>query len=433
MSFPSRQKPSRFLKILLALFCAAGLTAGAAALAQTTADFGVTYGSYTGLTGEDIRVTIAKIIRIALGFLGTIALLITLYAGFLWMTAGGEVEKIDKAKKTLTGGVIGLVIIMTAFAIVSFVLNGLVDATTGGDGSGGGGGPGGGGFGGGGSGFRITAIRPSGTLGKRDVISSVTFSAAPSGNVTLIKANILLEKVEGGNRTSVNYDPIVENNTIRLVPPTPCPAPNEAKKCLDPSAPYVITVRSGMRNASGSSGVNCGFGSSCTGSFTTGETVATALPTARVTNPTEGQSVRAGDLIQVQSLLTDENGISNADYFADGAFFDSDGATQSIAPQNYSSQVTWDTASYTPVKNVSLSVRVTNIDGDQAASPGVTVVLRPAHCFNTVKDADEAGPDCGGADCGACSGGSCTDNSQDRKSTRLNSSHIQKSRMPSSA
>jgi cysteine-rich repeat protein len=412
MFFSPRKKMPRPLKALFALFCASGLVVGAAALAQTTADFGISYGSYTGLTGEDIRVTIGKIIRIALGFLGTIALLITLYAGFLWMTAGGEVEKVDKAKKTLTGGVIGLVIIMTAFAIVSFVLNGLIEATTGGDGSGGGGGGPGGGFGGSGSGFRITAIRPTGTLGKRDVVSSVTFSSAPSGNVTLIKANILLEKVEGGNRTAVNYDPIIEHNTIRLVPPTPCPAPNEAKKCLDPNAPYVITVRSGMRNASGSSGVNCGFGSTCTGTFTTGETVATALPTASITNPTQGQSIRAGDLIQVQALLTDENGIGNADYFADGAFFDSDGGAQSIAPQNYSSQVSWDTTPFTPVKNVDLTVKVTNIDGDQATSAAVGVVVRPAHCFNAIKDADETAPDCGGADCGACSGGACTSNAQ---------------------
>lgn len=99
------------------------------------------FGNAIGLTTTDIRVTIANIIRIALGLLGTIALLIVLYAGFIWMTAGGEEEKVSRAKKMLTSAVIGLVIILTAFAIVSFVISRLLGATNGnGPGSGAGGG-----------------------------------------------------------------------------------------------------------------------------------------------------------------------------------------------------------------------------------------------------------------------------------------------------
>lgn len=85
-------------------------------------DTGLEYGTYTGLGTEDLRVTIMKIVRIALGFVGVIAIIIILYGGFTWMTSAGNPEKIDKAKKILQSAVIGLVIIFLAFAIVSFII-----------------------------------------------------------------------------------------------------------------------------------------------------------------------------------------------------------------------------------------------------------------------------------------------------------------------
>jgi len=94
-------------------------------------------GQVIGTGTTDIRITIARIIRAAFGFLGIIALLLVLYAGFLWMTAAGDAEKIDRAKKTLTSAVIGLVILLSAFGITSFVISRLLGE--GGDLGGGGG------------------------------------------------------------------------------------------------------------------------------------------------------------------------------------------------------------------------------------------------------------------------------------------------------
>ena len=68
-----------------------------------------------GLGGQDIRLTIARIIRALLGLLGIIAVGIMLYGGFVYMTAGGNEEKIGTAKKILINGVIGLVIILSSF------------------------------------------------------------------------------------------------------------------------------------------------------------------------------------------------------------------------------------------------------------------------------------------------------------------------------
>ncbi len=87
--------------------------------------------SATGLGSQDVRQTIGKIINVALSLLGIIVLVIIIYGGFLWMTAGGNDEKVGEAKKWIFGGIIGLVIILSAYAIASFVISNLVTATTG--------------------------------------------------------------------------------------------------------------------------------------------------------------------------------------------------------------------------------------------------------------------------------------------------------------
>ncbi|MEA3463822.1 MAG: hypothetical protein U9R14_01990 [Patescibacteria group bacterium] len=103
-------------------------------------DPGLKYPAQIGLGDTDPRVIIAKIIRIALGFLGIIAVGIIMYAGWLWMSSEGDEEKINQSKKILKNAIIGLIIILSAFAIVSFILNKLIGATTG-SGPGEGGGP----------------------------------------------------------------------------------------------------------------------------------------------------------------------------------------------------------------------------------------------------------------------------------------------------
>lgn len=130
----------RYLNFLLfSVVCLAFGLFFAYSVEAGTVNTGIEFASGTGLSNQDIRVTIAKIIRIILGFLGIIAIGLTMYAGFLWMTSGGNEEKIAQAKLILRNGLIGLVIILSSFAIVTFILGKLMDAT-GGSGSGGNGG-----------------------------------------------------------------------------------------------------------------------------------------------------------------------------------------------------------------------------------------------------------------------------------------------------
>jgi len=81
------------------------------------------------LGSGDVRQTAARIINVALGFLGIIAVVIVLLGGFKYMIAGGQEEKTTEAKNYIISGIIGLAIILSAWAITSFVISRLLTAT----------------------------------------------------------------------------------------------------------------------------------------------------------------------------------------------------------------------------------------------------------------------------------------------------------------
>ena len=99
------------------------------ALAASGDPFGLDYGTATGLGTTDIREGIMSIVQYLLTFLGVIAILIMLYGGFVWMTAGGNEEKVGQAKKIISAGIIGLVIIFISYALARFVIEQLITAT----------------------------------------------------------------------------------------------------------------------------------------------------------------------------------------------------------------------------------------------------------------------------------------------------------------
>lgn len=82
-----------------------------------------------GLGNEDPRLMAATILNVTMGFLGVVAVVIILIGGFKWMTAGGAEDKVEEATKLIQAGIIGLVIILAAFAIAKFVINALMTAT----------------------------------------------------------------------------------------------------------------------------------------------------------------------------------------------------------------------------------------------------------------------------------------------------------------
>lgn len=76
----------------------------------------------------DIPTIIGRIIKVALGLSGTMALLMFIYGGFTWMTSGGSKDRVDKGRKTLLWAVIGLAVIFFAYVAVELVITALSGA-----------------------------------------------------------------------------------------------------------------------------------------------------------------------------------------------------------------------------------------------------------------------------------------------------------------
>jgi len=88
-----------------------------------TVGTGAGYNEATEATALDI---VGMVINGLLGFLGIIFIILMLLAGYRWMNANGDEEKITKSKDTIRQAIIGLLIVIGAFAIWRFIANYLI-------------------------------------------------------------------------------------------------------------------------------------------------------------------------------------------------------------------------------------------------------------------------------------------------------------------
>jgi lysylphosphatidylglycerol synthetase-like protein (DUF2156 family) len=95
------------------------ISEGLSTAAEGTYDQGVTASVFIG-----------NLIRVLLSATGLVFLVLTVYAGILYMTAAGDEGKVTKAKKMLTTAVVGLIIIVGAYAITAYVIDALATAST---------------------------------------------------------------------------------------------------------------------------------------------------------------------------------------------------------------------------------------------------------------------------------------------------------------
>lgn len=121
-----------FLIAVLFLFSVPALAADNFGLDETAVELGLE------AVPDDlsIRETVINIIKWLIGFIGIVAIVMILYGGVRWMTAGGSVDKLTKAKKVIINATIGLMICILSYAIVYFIAFQLSDEIFG-DGSGG--------------------------------------------------------------------------------------------------------------------------------------------------------------------------------------------------------------------------------------------------------------------------------------------------------
>ena len=120
------------MKKVITLLFVLGLTlapmATTLAVVNTDDPFGVEYAEDVGLGSQEIQVVAVNVIQSLLGLLGILALIIILIGGFRWMTAAGNIESIDKAKKIISSSVVGLLIIFFAYAITVFIFRVVFDS-----------------------------------------------------------------------------------------------------------------------------------------------------------------------------------------------------------------------------------------------------------------------------------------------------------------
>lgn len=86
-------------------------------------------GPYAKADATSVFTIISTVISAALSLLGVIFLILILYAGYNWMMARGDEEKVNKAKDTLTRAIVGIIIVVGAYAISTFVLSRLEAGT----------------------------------------------------------------------------------------------------------------------------------------------------------------------------------------------------------------------------------------------------------------------------------------------------------------
>lgn len=117
------------LTIFLSLFMFSVATIVHAA--GTTANEVVSLDNPLGEGIVDLRVVLGKMVNKVLGVLGAVALLVFVVGGAMWLTSGGNAEKVKNGTMAMMWAVIGLFIIFSSYAILNLVIKGLfaADAT----------------------------------------------------------------------------------------------------------------------------------------------------------------------------------------------------------------------------------------------------------------------------------------------------------------
>ena len=74
---------------------------------------------------NNVATVIGEVIGIGLSMFGIVFFLLMLYGGFYWMIARGDSARVDKAKEIIEAAIIGLIVVVGAYAIANFLFSSL--------------------------------------------------------------------------------------------------------------------------------------------------------------------------------------------------------------------------------------------------------------------------------------------------------------------
>ena len=388
--------------------------------------------------GPSITIIIARLIRTVISMLGVMAVVIVLWGGFMYMTSGGNDERVKKAKKILINGLIGLAIVLLSFTIAQFIVGRLVDATGSAD---------------------LTAFcqkNPTDPTCQKNVpfpppVPSFTLNAPDSiiqcaaGVRNLKLALVFSKSVKDEKGISVTKDGVsvagsfaFSGQKVTFTPKEPCPEPNASLFCFAPNATFHVEVDPAqVKSASGATltckavnGVN-----PCSFNFTTGSLVDTKPPKeVSFMDPQSGAKALLGLSKPLQVKTVDDTGVTSVEFFAADGDVPVDVSSIAVNPATANGFTTaffngsWLPVGFATNKSYDVWATATDCAGTTKTSSKVSVVLRAPNCDNGVQDAaapyGETGTcaagascDCGGnvtSDyyCGLCKSDACTSGAQ---------------------
>lgn len=85
-----------------------------------------TVALYNPLGESDVRVIIGRVIKGILSLIGSLAFVMFIYGGVLWLTSAGAADRVKKGRDILTWTTLGLGVIFASYAAVNAILNALV-------------------------------------------------------------------------------------------------------------------------------------------------------------------------------------------------------------------------------------------------------------------------------------------------------------------
>ncbi|PIZ95796.1 MAG: hypothetical protein COX80_03630 [Candidatus Magasanikbacteria bacterium CG_4_10_14_0_2_um_filter_33_14] len=121
-----RKKIILFLLVILGVFCFTNFSLAVNSTTESLIDSinsqnqAFENSSEVGAP-QDIRIIIAKIIKIFLGFVGFLATAYLVYGGYLYMTSAGNETRAEDASKIMLYSALGIFIILASYSITNFV------------------------------------------------------------------------------------------------------------------------------------------------------------------------------------------------------------------------------------------------------------------------------------------------------------------------
>lgn len=86
-------------------------------------------GASIGLAAPNFSVLLVNLVNWILGLLGVIAVAMIILGGFQWLISGGNEDSVTAAKKTIGNAVIGIIVVLLAWAVVHFTIGTIENAS----------------------------------------------------------------------------------------------------------------------------------------------------------------------------------------------------------------------------------------------------------------------------------------------------------------